>query len=118
MRKPALLSAIAFLMFLPLAANGQNVDSVSSHAPASVKPLKKPTSLSGEIGHEGKTLRADRDRRIWKVSNPEIFSGVDARHVRVKAQLDAAHGEIRILSVSEIGDERSGIKLDDAAFRR
>lgn len=118
MKKPALLSAIAVLTFLPLGVQAQNTDSASYHNSDARKSSKKPTSLSGEVGNDGKTLRADRDRRIWKVSNPEIFSGIDARHVRVKAHVDAAQSQIRIVSVSAITDERAGIKLDDAAFRR
>ena len=118
MKKPALLPAIAFLTFLPLAVQAQNADSASYQNSDARKISKKPTSLSGEVGSNGKTLMADRDRRIWKVINPEIFSGIGARHVRVRAHVDAAQGLIRIVSVSAIADERSGIKLDDAAFRR
>ena len=118
MKKPALLSVIAFLTFLPLGAQAQNADSASYHSSDARKSSKKPTSLSGEVGSDGKTLTADRDRRIWKVSNPEILSGIDGRHVRVRARVDATQGQIHILSVSAIADERAGIKLDDAAFRR
>jgi hypothetical protein len=118
MKKPALLSVIAFLTFLPLGAQAQNADSSSYHSSDARKSSKKPTSLSGEVGSDGKTLTADRDRRIWKVSNPEILNGIDARHVRVRAHVDPTRGRIHILSVSAIADERAGIKLDDAAFRR
>jgi hypothetical protein len=118
MKKPALLSVIAFLTFLPLGAQAQNTDSASYHNSDARKSSKRPTSLSGEIGSDGKTLTADRDRRIWKVSNPEMLSGIDARHVRVRAHVDATHGQLHILSVNAIADERAGIKLDDAAFRR
>ncbi len=118
MKKPALLSVIAFLTFLPFGAQAQNADSASYHSPDARKSSKKPTSLSGEVGSDGKTLTADRDRRIWKVSNPEALGGIDGRHVRVRAHVDATQGQIRILSVSAIADERAGAKLDDAAFRR
>jgi hypothetical protein len=118
MKKPALFSVIAFLTFLPLGAQAQNANSALNHSSDARKSSKKPTSLSGEVGSDGKTLRADRDRRIWKVSNPEILTGIDGRHVRVRAHVDASQGQIRILSVSAIADERAGIKLDDAAFRR
>lgn len=118
MKKPALLSLITFLTFLPLGVQAQTAGSVSSNGSDARKSSKKPTSLSGEVSSDSKTLTADRDRRIWKVSNPEILSGIDARHVRVRAQVDATHGQIHILSVSVISDERAGVKLDDAAFRR
>ena len=118
MKKPALLSVVAFLTFLPLGVQAQNADSASYHDSGARKSSKKPTSLAGEVGSDGKTLRADRDRRIWRVSNPETLSGIDGLHVRVRAQVDATLGQIRILSVAAIADERAGVKLDDAAFRR
>ena len=118
MKKPALLSMIAFLTFLPLIVRAQNANSAPDHSSDARKSSEKPTSLSGEVGSDGKTLTADKDRRIWKVSNPEILSGINVRHVGVRAHVDATQGQIRILSVSAIADERAGIKLDDAAFRR
>jgi hypothetical protein len=52
------------------------------------------------------------------VSNPETLSGIDGRHVKVKAIVDAAKNQIRIVSLSEIADEQAGVRLHDAAFRR
>ena len=118
MKKPALLSVIALLTLLPLGVQAQNTDSAWYHNSDSPKSPKKPTSLSGEVSSDGKTLTADRGRRIWKVSNPEILNGIDAHHVRVRAYVDAAHGQIHILSLNAIADQHAGIKPDDAAFRR
>jgi hypothetical protein len=118
MKKTELLSVPAFLTFLPLAVRAQNTNSASYHNSDTRGISKRATSLSGEVGSGGQTLTADRDRRIWKVSNPEILSGIDARHVRVRAHVDATHGQIHVLSVNAIADERAGITLDDAAFRR
>lgn len=118
MNKTALLPVVAFLAVLPINAQAQNADSAQHLSSTTHKSSIKPTFLSGEIGKDGKTLRADRDSRIWRVSNPEILSDIETRHVRVRAQMDATHGQIHILSVSVIPDERAGIKLDDAAFRR
>ena len=118
MNKIGLLPVVAFLAVLPTNAQAQNTDSAQHLSSITHKSSMKPTFLSGEIGKDGKTLRADRDSRIWRVSNPEILSDIEARHVRVRAQMDATHGQIHILSVIAIPDERAGIKLDDAAFRR
>jgi hypothetical protein len=118
MKKPALLSVAAILTFLPLGVHAQNADSGSFHDSDKRGTSKKSTRLSGEVGSDGKTLTADRDRRIWRVSNPEILNGIGAHHVRVRAQVDAAHGQIHILPVNAIADEQAGTKLDDAAFRR
>jgi hypothetical protein len=107
MKKPVSLVTIAVAAFLPLCAQAQKTDSA-----------KKPASLSAEVAGDGKILIADKDNKIWLVSNPETLSGVEGRHVRVKAFVDEAQSQIRIMSVSAIREEQSGVRLHDAAFRR
>ena len=111
MKMPALLSTIALAVFLPLGAQAQNKDAVQYHS-------KKLASLSGKVASVGKTLTADKDSKIWTVSNPEALSGVDGGHVKVKALVDTARSQIRIVSVSAIAEEPGGVGLRDAAFRR
>ena len=118
MNRPVLLSTIALAALLPLGAQAQNTESAPYHSSDIREISKKPTSFSAEVGGSGKTLTADRDTKVWMVSNPETLSGIDGRHVKVKAIVDAAHGQIRIVSVSEIADEQAGVRLHDAAFRR
>lgn len=60
---------------------------------------------------------ADKDNRIWLLSNPETLGGIE-RHIRVKAFADLAQGQIRIVSVSAITEGQAGARLHDAAFRR
>jgi hypothetical protein len=119
MKRPALILMTAFLTLMPLGAQaGQNTDSAQYHSADAGKMPKKPTGISGKVGSEGKTFTADKDSKIWMVSNPEALSGIDGRHVKVKAHVDAAQNQIRIVSVSAIAEGHDGIKLDDAAFRR
>jgi hypothetical protein len=77
----------------------------------------KPISLTGMVGTDGKTLTADKDSRIWMVSNPEALNGIDGRHVKIRALLDVAQGQIRIVFVNALA-ERTGTNYSDAAFRR
>jgi hypothetical protein len=107
MKKPVLLLSIAFGVCLPLSAKAQNSDSA-----------RKPANLSAKVAGNGKTLVADKDNKIWLVSNPEMLSGIDGRHVKVKALVDVSHSQIQVVSVSAIADEQPGIRLHDAAFRR
>jgi hypothetical protein len=118
MNRPVLLSTIALAALLPLGAQAQNAESAPYHSSLTRKISKKVTSFSAKVGDSGKILTADRDNKIWMVSNPETLSGIDGRHVKVKALLDVSLSQIRIVSVSAIADEQSGIKLHDAAFRR
>jgi hypothetical protein len=118
MKTPALLSMIALAAFLPLGVQAQHTDSAPYHSPDARNVSKKLTSLSGKVGSDGKTLMTDKDNRIWMVSNPEALSGVDGGHVKVKAFVDTAQSQIRIVSVSAIAEEPTGVRLHDAAFRR
>jgi hypothetical protein len=106
-KKSVLLLAIAFAVCLPLGAKAQNPDSA-----------RKPANFSAKVAGNGKTLIADKDNKIWLVSNPETLSGIEGRHVKVKALVDVAQSQIRIVSVSAIADEQAAMTLHDAAFRR
>ena len=107
MKKPVLLLTIAVAAFLALGAQAQKTGSA-----------KKPSSFSAKVADNGKSLIADRDNEIWLVSNPETLSGIEGRHVKVKALVDEAQRQIRIMSVSAISEEQAGTRLHDAAFRR
>jgi len=99
MNKPVLLLTIAVAAFLPLGAQAQKTD-------------------SAKVADNGKALIANRDNKIWLVSNAETLSGIEGRHVEVKALVDAAQRQIRIMSVSAISEERARARLHGAAFRR
>lgn len=119
MNKRSLISIVVFLMSFPLAAQaGQNTGTAPDQASDARKASRKATSIPGKVGSDGRTFTADKDSRIWMVSNPEVLSGIDGRHVKVKALVDAARSQLRVVSVSAIAEQRAGIKLDDAAFRR
>ncbi len=118
MKTPVFLSTIALAALLPLGAQAQNTESAPYHSSDTRKTSKKLTGFSAKVGCNGTTLTADRDNKIWMVSNPETLSGIDGRLVKVKAMVDAAKSQIRIVSLSEIADEQAGVRLHDAAFRR
>ena len=110
---------VLFLAGFPLAAQaGQNANAAQDQASNTHTLSKKPTSIPGKVGTDGRTFTADKDSRIWMVINPEMLSAIDGHHVKVKAHLDMARNQLRIISVSAIPEQRAGIKFDDAAFRR
>jgi len=119
MKKRSLILTVVFLTCFPLGARpGQNAGAAHDQASDAAKASRKTSNIPGKFGSDGKTFVADKDNRIWMVSNSETLSGIGDRHVKVKALVDAARSQLRIVSVSEIPKPRTGIKLDDAAFRR
>jgi hypothetical protein len=120
MRKPALLSTMAFLMLAPLGAlAGQDAVSIQPRANMdATKAAKKAIGISGTVSDDGRTFTADKDGRIWMVSNPEALSGIAERHVKVRAHMNLSGSQIEVVSVSVIAEEPDGIRYGDAAFRR
>lgn len=119
MKKPALISMIGVLALVPTSAlSGQNADPAQYHNSTSPKKSTKPASILGKVGSDCKTFTADKDSKIWTVNNPEALSGIEGRHVRVKAHVDTAQNQIQIVSVHAIAEEQTGVRLHDAAFRR
>jgi hypothetical protein len=118
MKKRSWIPTVVFFMCFPLLAAGQNTAAAHDQASDAQRISRKAASIPGKVGGDGKTFTADKDSRIWMVSNPEMLGGIDGRHVKVKALVDAARSQLRVVSVSAIAEQRTGIKLDDAAFRR
>jgi hypothetical protein len=115
----SLIPIAVFLTCFPVGAQAaQNADTSHVQIAETRKISQKAISIPGKVGSDGKTFTADKDSRIWIVSNPEALAGIDGQHVKVKAHLDIARNEIRIVSINAIAEQRTGIKLDDAAFRR
>ncbi len=111
MKTSVLLATFALAALLQLGAHAQSTESAPYHSSDKRKISKKVTGFSATVGGNGATLTADRDNKIWMVSNPGTLSGVDGRHVKVRAILDAALNQIRIVSVSAIVDEQAGDEL-------
>jgi hypothetical protein len=119
MKKRSWIPTLVFLTCFPLIAQaGQNTGGAHDQSSDARKASKKAASIPGKVGSDGKTFTADKDNRIWMVINPELLSGIDGRHVKVKALVDLARSQLHIVSVSAIAEQRTGIKHDDAAFRR
>ena len=119
MKRPAITAVVAFLTWMPVTVQaGQNRGTTTQDSGSETRKMSgKPIRLTGTVGTDGKTLTADKDSRIWMVSNPEALNGIDGRHVKIRAFLDTAQGQIRIVSVSALA-EQNGTKYSDAAFRR
>jgi hypothetical protein len=117
MKKPALVSMIAFLALVPISAQARQNAGSAQHLNAQKKSIK-PASILGKVGSDCKTFTADKDSKIWKVNNPEALSGIEGRHVKVRAHVDAVQSQIQIVSVHAIAEEPTGVRLHDAAFRR
>src|SRR5690349_20621102 len=99
MKKPALISMVAFLALMPITGQGgQNADSTQLYNSSAQKKPNQPASILGKVSSDCKIFIADKDSKIWKVNNPEAVAGIEGRHVKVKAHVDAAQSQLQIVS--------------------
>ena len=119
MKQTALFSFVMLLAAAALSAQTtQNANAGTQADSNATKVAKRPVSLSGEVGRDGRTFVADADNRIWQVQNPDTLRGTYGQHVVVRCKVDTAHSGIQVLTVKTSAEERTWAKLDDAAFRR
>lgn len=119
MKKPLMVLLSALLTSVSVAAQtDQKTASVQHYDSSSKGASGKPTNILGKVGIGGKTLIADKDNRIWKVSNPEALNSIDGLRVKAKVRVNAAESEIYVMSVWLASEEHTGVRLHDSAFRR
>jgi pentapeptide MXKDX repeat protein len=73
---------------------------------------KKPMSITGKIGDDGKTFVSDKDSKSWMISNPEAVKGHEGHHVTVKANMDASKNEIHVVSLKMVSAMKDNMKND------
>ena len=75
MKKRSLIPMVVFLTCFPLGARaGQNTGEAHDQVSDARKASRKPTSIPGKVGSDGKLFTADKDNKMWTVSNPELLS--------------------------------------------
>ena len=108
MKRIALFSFVMLLAAATLPAQTtQNTNTGTQADLKATKVAKRPVSLSGEVGRDGKTFIADADNRIWQVQNPDTLRGAYGQHVVVRCKADAAHSGIQVLTVKTVAEERT-----------
>jgi hypothetical protein len=93
-------------------------EQTKTEVPVAKEMSKKPISLTGMVGADALTLVGDKDRRSYKVLNPDFLKENAGEHVRVSARVSKDNTEIQVSSVMALNDEPVVAKKDDAAFRR
>ena len=68
-------------------------------------PLK---NIKGTVKADGDkvTFIADKDKKSWDVVNPEALKGHDGHHVEVSAHVYADKGQIHVMSVKMLSQEK------------
>jgi hypothetical protein len=114
MKRASCCWVLFFCMAVTLPAQTQQTDNPA--APTNF--VKRPFTLSGEIGQAGKIFVSDGDHRLFAVNNPETLRDLSGQHVTLRCRLDEAHNNLQVLRVKTFSPQRAYTNLGDAAFRR
>ncbi len=106
----ALLALVVLISLSALAQYGSDKqEKKDSSAKTSAGPAAK--DVVGTIGKDGKTFTSDKDKKSWKLVNPEAVKGHEGHHVKLNAHFYPDKGEAHVMSLSmNTGD---GMKKDD-----
>lgn len=97
----ALLALAVLISLSALAQYGSDKDDMGktdSKAKTSAGPAAK--DVVGTIGMDGKTFTSDKDKKSWKLVNPEAVKGHEGHHVKLNAHFYPDKGEAHVMSLS------------------
>ena len=97
----ALLALVVLISLCALAQYGSDKDDMGkkdSTAKKSASPAAK--DVVGTIGKDGATFTGDKDKKSWKLVNPEAVKGHEGHHVKLNAHFYPDKGEAHVMSLS------------------
>jgi hypothetical protein len=101
----ALLALVVMISMSAVAQYGSDKDDVSKKEAKSAGPKAK--DVVGTIGKDGTTFTGDKDKKSWKLVNPEAVKGHEGHHVKLNAHFYPDKGEAHVMSLSmNTGDDK------------
>jgi len=97
--KKLMLVSVTLALLMSTLALAQYGTKPNDPPQAKAAESAKAVSLSGKISDDGKTFTSDKDKKSWRVANPEALKGHEGHEVTLKANVDATKNEIHVLSV-------------------
>ena len=109
----ALLALGVLISLSALAQYGSDKQDSMGKKDSSAKTSAGPAAkdVVGTIAKDGKTFTGDKDKKSWKLVNPEAVKGHEGHHVKLNAHFYPDKGEAQVMSLSMNTGE--GVKKDD-----
>jgi opacity protein-like surface antigen len=118
--KKRMLFAVAAAVLVCGAAAAQDAkpgEQTKTAATGAKEMSKKAVTINGTVSVDGLTLVSDKDKKTYKVVNPEFTKENAGQHVRVSARVSKDNTEIQVSSVM-VQEEPLVANKGDSAFRR
>jgi hypothetical protein len=113
----ALLALAVLISLSALAQYGSDKQDSAAKKDTSAKTSAGPAAqdVVGTIGKDGKTFTGDKDKKSWKLVNPEAVKGHEGHHVKLNAHFYPDKGEAHVMSLSmNTGDDmKKDMKKDE-----
>ena len=107
----ALLTLVVLISLSALAQYGSDKQDSKKDSMAKTSAGPAAKDVVGTIAKDGKTFTGDKDKKSWKLVNPEAVKGHEGHHVKLNAHFYPDKGEAHVMSLSmNTGD---GMKKDD-----
>ena len=94
----ALLALVVLISMSAVAQYGSDKDDMGKKEAKSGGPKAK--DVVGTIGKDGTTFTGDKDKKSWKLVNPEAVKGHEGHHVKLNAHFYPDKGEAHVMSLS------------------
>jgi hypothetical protein len=80
---------------------------------------KKTMNCDGVIAADGQSFTCDKDKKVWKVSNPASLNDMEGQHAKLTFHRTAAADEV-FVNAASVSQAPTVARKDpgDAAFRR
>jgi hypothetical protein len=111
--KKLLVALLALTVLISMSALAQEK---TGKGDASAKKAAGPAAkdVVGTIGQDGATFTSDKDKKSWKLVNPEAVKGHEGHHVKLNAHFYPDKGEAHVMSVSmQTGKSAKGASKKD-----
>jgi hypothetical protein len=100
----ALLAFVVLISMSAVAQYGSDKSDMDKKEAKSAGPKAK--DVVGTIGKDGTTFTGDKDKKSWKLVNPEAVKGHEGHHVKLNAHFYPDKGEAHVMSLSmKTGDD-------------
>lgn len=108
-----LLALVTLISLSALAQYGSDKQDTSAKKEAKKSAGPAAQDVVGTIGKDGKTFTGDKDKKSWKLVNPEAVKGHEGHHVKLNAHFYPDKGEAHVMSLSMETGAKGEMKKDE-----
>jgi hypothetical protein len=108
----ALLALVVMISLPALAQYDSDKSDTGKKGATKTSAGPKAKDVVGTISQDGTTFTSDKDKKDWKLQNPDAVKGHEGHHVKLNAHFYPDKGEAHVMSLS-MNTGKEGKKKDE-----